>query len=49
MADRLEDVFPGLIAPYEEHLPESARIITFDSPSHEIGGWVSEYWQKEAA
>jgi hypothetical protein len=47
--ESLEDAFPGLIAPYQEYLPESARIVTFYTAPHEVGGWVSEYWEKEAA
>lgn len=49
IADRLEDKFPGLIAPYSVYPPEDARIITFDQAPHAVGGWVSEYWTKEAA
>jgi hypothetical protein len=49
MADRLEDKFPGLIVPYEDGEVADARIVTFDTPSHTLGGWVSEYWEKEAA
>ena len=49
MADRLEDQFPGMIVPYEDGAQCDARIVTFDTPSHTLGGWVSEYWEKEAA
>lgn len=49
MADRLEDKFPDVIVPYSEYPPESARIVTFDQAPHEVGGWVAEYWEKEAA
>lgn len=48
-AERLEDVFPELITPYAPYLPESARIVTFDTAPHEVGGWVSEYWEKAEA
>lgn len=46
---RLEDVFPGLIVPHADYPPEAARIVTFDTAPHQVGGWVAEYWEKEAA
>lgn len=45
----LEDIFPGLIVPYTDYPPEAARIVTFDTAPHQVGGWVAEYWEKEAA
>lgn len=48
-ASPLEAAFPGLITPYQPYPPEGARIVTFDHAPHEIGGWVAEYWTKEAA
>lgn len=47
ISERLEDVYPGLIVPYTDYPPESARIVTFDSAPHEVGGWVAEYWENE--
>lgn len=41
----LEGAFPGLIVPYQPYPPESARIVTFNEAPHEVGGWVSEYWE----
>lgn len=48
-AEPLEEVFPGLIASYSIYPPESARIVTFNEAPHLVGGWVSEYWEKEVA
>lgn len=46
---KLEDACPGLIVPYQPYPPQGARIVTFDTAPHKVGGWVAEYWQKEAA
>ena len=43
--ERLEEVFPGLVVPYTEYPPQSARIVTFNTAMHEVGGWVAEYWE----
>jgi hypothetical protein len=45
---KLEDVYPGYIAPYSEYPPQTAQIITFDTfdtAPHKVGGWVAEHWE----